>query len=175
MGTTAGILQQRGYDYLGITPDPAQVQRCQAPGRALECVAFEDMPVSGRGFDAIVFQESAQYIRASQLLPKASALLKPGGQVIVLDELPAHTLRALPGMIGLHGFSIEESLDLTENALPSLQYLVQAIARHLKQLVTELPISPEQAESMLDFLRQRLAFYASGECTYSLVRLRIAG
>src|SRR5215813_7215082 len=88
LGTTIARLATLGYDVEGISPDEGQVsiarERLGGHGR-LQAVSFESFE-SPRRYDAIVFQESSQYIDTATLFRKCRSLAGPGADVVVLDE-----------------------------------------------------------------------------------------
>jgi SAM-dependent methyltransferase len=172
LGTTAGILQKKGYGYVGITPDQSQIDLCAADGRELRCIKFEDMTRNGSGYDVIIFQESAQYIWVEDILRKAAEILEPGGIVVIADEVPASLIRQIEELTPRHGLSVEETIDLTPRVMPSFRYLLRILKKHFEELVAELKLDRTAAEGMVNYLDDRLAEYERGDYTYSLIKLR---
>ncbi|MGZ5476641.1 MAG: SAM-dependent methyltransferase, partial [Thermoanaerobaculia bacterium] len=65
LGTTLARLTRAGYDATGITPDARQIAVLRArygDELQVEEIAFENL--ASRPFDAVMFQESSQYIEA---------------------------------------------------------------------------------------------------------------
>lgn len=172
LGTTAGILQDKGYGYVGITPDQSQIDLCSKEGRELRCIKFEDMKRNGSGWNVIIFQESAQYIHVEDILRKASEILEPGGIVVITDEVPASLIRQIEELTPKHGLAVEETIDLTPRAMPSFRYLLRILKKHFEELVSELKLDRKAAEGMVKYLDDRVAEYERGDYTYSLIKLR---
>jgi len=171
LGTTAGILQSKGYSYVGITPDQSQIDLCAVEGRELRCVKFEDVARDEAGFDVIIFQESAQYIEVDDILKKAAEILTPGGIVVIADEVPADLVRGLSDRTPAYGLKVDETIDLTPRAMPSFRYLLGILKKHFDRLVDELKLDRANAERMIRHLDRRIDAYEAGDYTYSLIRL----
>ncbi|OGA44230.1 MAG: hypothetical protein A3G25_17120 [Betaproteobacteria bacterium RIFCSPLOWO2_12_FULL_63_13] len=186
-GTTLARLIAAGYAATGITPDPAQLECVQARhGNALRamCAQLENFSDSPGHWEALLFQESAQYIEPLALFDQASRLLTEDGEIIVLDEFalrrtaPGHEhLHLLPHFIALaarFGFAVTEQLDLTREAAPTLDYLLRVLPRHAAALQRDLGVTAD-ALAALDSanaaLRER---YREGRCGYFLLKLRRA-
>ncbi|MES2625977.1 MAG: methyltransferase domain-containing protein [Pseudomonadota bacterium] len=189
-GTTLGILVRAGYRVTGISPDAAQVELARQgladisppPEFKLESVGFENYSGSPGAFDLILLQESFQYVNSQQLFTRAHELLVAHGRVLILDEFigPSHTdyaihLPQLSSTLALAeecGFVIEEQLDLSKQAAPTVDYLLEKIAHHREALLTELSVSEEQLHGLNAALQQYKAAYADGSCRYVLLQLR---
>ncbi len=172
LGTTASLLESKGYGYTGITPDAAQIEYCSKEGRDLRCVKFQDLDRDEKGYDVIVFQESAQYIDYEDILRKSAELLEDGGEVVIADEIPAELIAKLEEVTPKHGLEIEEVLDVTERAMPSFRYLLGLLKKYFDRLVEELSLDRHEAERMIKHLERRIVAYEKGEFTYSIIHLR---
>lgn len=97
-GLTFSRLQEAGYEVLGITPDAAQP--LAGPNGRLQCVAYEALDIPTASVDVVVCRESAQEVDLLTLFERAARWLRPGGQLLILDEgaLP----RVAPGAESLH-------------------------------------------------------------------------
>jgi cyclopropane fatty-acyl-phospholipid synthase-like methyltransferase len=183
LGTTMARLLGDGYSVLGITPDDKQIAMVKAAHGAdfpALCTSFELYDGCGP-FDAIVFQESSQYIDSEALFERARSLLSPSGSVIVLDEFalkPVHTpgsLRSLEGFLSAaehHGFVLREEVDLSAKAAPTIDYFMQRIPRYREALISELGLTNEQVEELLTSGRQYRERYAAGVYGYRLLSFR---
>lgn len=189
-GTTLGALVRAGYRVTGISPDAAQVELARKgladispmPEVRLENVGFENYTGEPGTFDLVLLQESFQYLNSRQLFSRAHELLMPRGRVLILDEFmdaPSHAydihlpqLGSIRALAEECGFAIEEELDLSTQAAPTVDYLLEKIAAHQKALLAELPVSEEQLRGLDAALRQYKAAYADSSCRYVLLDLR---
>lgn len=99
-GETAKRLLAAGHQVEIVVPSAYLAGRCRvnAPGAVVHECRFEDLTSAG-GFDICLFSESFQYIGLDDGVPRALALLAPGGQVIIADcfRSDAYKSRAVHG------------------------------------------------------------------------------
>jgi len=184
LGTTLAKLLARGYDAIGINPDAKQIAMAQVP---IVCARFEDLEPST--FDAIVFQESSQYIDANALFAKAREMTS---HVIVFDEFAMHVApppsaeRAAGGggatllhsydafveAARTNGFAIAEDLDVSQRATPSIDYFQPRFERYRKSLIADLGVTNEQIDALIQSGVENRARYASGAYTYRVMQFR---
>jgi hypothetical protein len=159
LGTTLDRLTRAGYDATGITPDDKQVamvrERFDDSVRAF-CAPFETF-ADDAPFDAIVFQESAQYIDSHALFANARKLAP---RVIVLDEfaleeveIPGASLHWLARFIAAaeeHGFAKTEELDLSAQAAPTIEYFTKRLPGYAEALKRDLGITDAQLQHLVD-------------------------
>ncbi len=172
LGTSAQYLVKHGFDYTGITPDNHQILYAyQRYGRGAAFVnhAFEQHTCM-QAYDAILFQESAQYIQAQTLLQRSGQLLNPTGEVIIMDEIPQLLLDNLEQSLTNFGFKLTEQQDLTQRAAPSITYLCDVISSKATEVCRDLNIPARNLEGLLQSLRAREAAYANGSYRYQLIR-----
>ena len=186
-GTTLARLVEAGYSATGITPDQAQVERARAQhGSTLPaaCARFEDFNDSPGNWDALLFQESAQYIEPLALFERASRLLTAEGEIVVMDEFALR--RSAPGREDLHllqhftalaarfGFAVTEQLDLTSEAVPTLDYLLRVLPRRAAELERDLGLSADTLAALDAAHTAQRERYGDGRCGYFLLKLRRA-
>lgn len=178
IGTTLALLRGRGYDVLGITPDESQINFMRirhGTDFPVRQVRFEDMDTPPGTLDCILFQESSQYIALEQVFSGAARLLRPGGRLILCDEVllgepepseylhsHAHLKSAAAGL----GFSLVEERNLSSQAAPTTDFLLAATARHREDLLRLFDISTEQLDALDESNRQYRRKYASGKYGY---------
>jgi SAM-dependent methyltransferase len=173
LGTTLARLTALGYDVLGITPDEKQIALLD-PSLNAQCVAFENLETT-KPFDAVLFQESSQYIASEPLFAKAAAITR---HVIVLDEFTIGdegTLHRLDEFIAAaagHGFVKCEELDLTSQAMPTIGYVDSLIAKHHQSLVADLGVSEEQLSQLTGGGDRYADAYRRGVYGYRLLQFR---
>lgn len=96
-GETARRLLSLGHEVEIVVPSALLAERCRenAPGARLHEMRFQDFEGS-QPFDVCLFSESFQYIPLAEGLPHASALLRPGGHVILADCFRSETFPGSP-------------------------------------------------------------------------------
>jgi hypothetical protein len=184
LGTTLKSLRSGGYAVTGITPDAAQIAyACHRHGQTLPavCSAYETFDSDVGSWQTILFQESGQYIDDIDLFSQADRLLGPSGEIVIMDEFLLR--RDKPGSERLHylehflrlaerfGFTVSVRLDLSEQAAPTLTWLLKAVNRHAETLKAELGISETQIADLNHSNRDYQDKYASGHYGYYLLRL----
>jgi SAM-dependent methyltransferase len=179
LGTTLARLIRHGYAAEGIAPDAQQIAMARSRhGATLPAhrASFESFD-SGRTYDVVVFQESAQYIPAETLLARAAALTS---RVIVLDELALHpidTPGALPSLAAFleaaarNGFALVEEIDLTSKASPTIQYFLDRIPSYRERLIEELGLTGQQVDDLISSGQTYLDRYRRGVYGYRLLSL----
>jgi SAM-dependent methyltransferase len=177
LGTTLRRLTSLGYETVGITPDEKQiavVRERHADAVDARCIAFEQFPLPDR-FDAVIFQESSQYIDAQTLFAKARELTS---HVIVLDEFalrPVGELHRYDTFIvaaETHGFAKTEELDLSASAPPSIDYFTTRLPRYRDALISDLGLTGQQVDDLIESGRNYRGLYDSGAYGYRLLQFR---
>ena len=172
LGTTLSRLLSLGYEAEGITPDAQQI--AMAGALPVHCAAFETFD-PGRSYDALVFQESSQYIDSEALFARAAALAP---RVIVLDELALqpleeegalHSLRGFLDAASRHGFAVTEDVDLSTKAAPTMDYFADRIPPYRDRLIADLGITDEQIEHLIENGARYRERYRSGTYGYRLL------
>ena len=186
LGTTLARLTALGYDAEGITPDTAQAaaaaerfgSRIRVHTTPLE--AFEP---PGR-FDVVLFQESSQYIESETLFRKVRSLAAPHATVLVLDEFalaPIDRPQSLPRLDGFlaasagAGFRLQEELDLSDAAAPTVDYFLARIPKHRDAIEAELGVGAAEIDGLLESGAAYRELYRSGAYGYRLLRFRGPG
>jgi cyclopropane fatty-acyl-phospholipid synthase-like methyltransferase len=184
LGETLGRLVRAGYDAEGITPDAAQL--------AIACTRVGDLrihavPLEGfaslRRFDAVLFQESSQYIESQALFRQVRSVISPGGVVLVLDEFALrsvdepgalHRLDLFLEAAASHGFREEERIDLSKSAAPTIDYFLGSIPKLRDTLLSDLSLDPARLDELLESGKGYRERYRNGDYGYLLLRFRSA-
>ena len=185
LGTTLARLSELGYDVEGITPDERQIAAARSRfGDALpmHVASFESFQTARR-YDAIVFQESSQYIDCEALFRRARALAARGARVVVLDEFAIrpvekpgalHRLDHFLASAASLGFRLEEEIDLSRQAAPTIRYFLDRLPRHRAALVADIGVSPQGLDGLIESGAAYSDLYQSGAYGYRLLRFRAA-
>ena len=171
-GSLGRELTDRGYAYQGLCPDPAQValaRQCH-PDLDVQGLAFQDLPLR-EPCDLLLFQESAQYIDLRDILRIAARVVAPGGSIVVADEVPATTLRALMQPGSQDGFKLAAVEDVTSRARGSLDYLIEAVFGHRPRILQAAGLHSHRLTALLHSLEQRRLAYRDGRHRYIIARL----
>jgi SAM-dependent methyltransferase len=182
LGQTLARLVRSGYDAEGITPDAAQLEiaRTRVGDLRIHAVPLEGF-TSARRFDAILFQESSQYIDTDALFDQVRSLIAPGGTLLVLDEF---ALRPIDEPGALHrldvfleaaaalGFRKDEQVDLSAQAAPTMDTFLENIPRLRDTLVSDLALDPRELDALLERGKTYRERYGSREYGYVLLRFR---
>lgn len=183
LATTLSRLQSIGYDVEGITPDEKQIAMVRERyGDALRVhgAAFETFE-SGRTYDAIVFQESSQYIDSEALFAKAEGLAP---LVLVLDEfamVPLDTPGALRTHASFieaatrHSFEVVEDLDLSKMAPPTVRYFIKRLPAHRQRLIEDLGLTSDQVDELIVSGESYVKRYEEGVYAYRMIRCEARG
>ncbi len=184
LGTTLARLRASGYAAIGITPDGAQVQAAlERHGGAvsIEAARLEDFDHDTGQWQALLFQESAQYIRPVTIFDAADRLLHDGpSTMVVMDEFALdrrddthhglHALGAFCALAARRGWMLTKRVDLSQQVRPTLAYLLRGIAEFGPRLAADLHIAPEQLASLDASLRRYQRLYEEGVYGYALLR-----
>jgi SAM-dependent methyltransferase len=180
LGTTLRRLTAMGYDAHGITPDARQIAMArERHGDALPvtCVAFENYPLPDH-FDAVLFQESSQYIDSQALFARARELTR---HVIVLDEFALqpldhpgalHAYDAFLDAARAHEFTLSEEIDLSAKAPQSVEYFMTRLPRYRDLLIRDLGLTSQQVDDLLESGRTYRELYRRGAYGYRLLVFR---
>jgi cyclopropane fatty-acyl-phospholipid synthase-like methyltransferase len=194
LGTLLHRLIAMGYEAEGLTPDEQLATLSRA---RVTCARFEDLEhrhsaaaVAGQ-FDAVIFQESSQYIDSQTLWRIASRLTR---RVIVLDEFllqpdaaaraPAsadtdththtHSIHALADFVSCAadaGFRVLEERDLSAQAAPTVDYFLTRIPRHHDTLTRDLGVTDHQLAELIASGTRYRELYRTGVYGYRLLDL----
>ena len=180
LGTTLSRLAAMGFDAEGLTPDA--VQAAAAKARHGESLRVHAAPLESfeteKRYDAIFFQESSQYIEAGALFRKVRTLAAPGARVVVLDEFALtpvdkpgalHRLDRFLEAASAEAFALKEDLDVSRQALPTIDWFLERIPRHRESLSRGLAVTAEQIDRLVASGRDYRALYASGDYGYRLL------
>lgn len=178
LGTTLARLRAQGYQASGITPDAAQIAYARSRhGEQLPiaCARLEDYAEGSGQWDALLFQESAQYVNPVDLFESAGRLLGENGRIIIMDEFALqragnlHYLEYFLRLAERAGFALETRIDLSALAQPTLDWLLAAVQKHESTLRAELGVSLDTLAALETSNRTYLQKYAQQEFGYFLL------
>jgi SAM-dependent methyltransferase len=183
VGTLLSRLTALGYDAEGLAPDPKQL----AYARRRVGDGLRAYPVSLEGFeaaapyDAIVFQESSQYVDTEALFAKAQRFVAPRGALIIADEFalrevdapaPLHGLDHFLAVAKRDGFELVEELDVSEKARPTVDWFLERIARHRASLEQEVGLDGDAVDALIKSGETYRELYRTGGYGYRLLTFR---
>ena len=184
LGTTLARLRAMGYDACGITPDMAQIQAArERHGDTLPVVPsrLEDFDRDAGQWQALLFQESAQYIPPVALFEAADRLLHDGpSTIVVTDEFALdrredahqglHALGAFCALAVRRGWTLTKRVDLSQQVRPTLDYLLRGISDSGDRLAAGLGLTRERISGLAESLRRYQQLYEEGVFGYALLR-----
>jgi len=183
LGTTLARLVSLGYDAEGITPDSIQAEAARE--RFGEALRVHTAPLetfeAQAPFEIVIFQESSQYIDCETLFQRVRNLSAPGATVVVLDEFALAEIdrpQSLPRLDRFLAaaarafFVLQEELDLTGPAAPTVDYFLERIPRHRAAIESELAVTPAQLDGLLESGAAYRDLYRTGVYGYRLLRFR---
>jgi SAM-dependent methyltransferase len=168
LGTTVARLTAVGYEAEGITADAPQA--AFAHNLRIRLARFEDF-ASDRPYDALIFQESSQYIDSETLFARARDLTT---RVVVLDEFGTGTLHSLDKFLeaaSTHGFRVTEEIDVSEKAMPTIDYFRARLPSFRERLIADLGVTGQQINDLIRSGEEYRSNYANGTYVYRLLRL----
>jgi hypothetical protein len=134
---------------------------------------FEDF-TDARPYDAILFQESSQYIDAKNLFERAGLL---AARVVVLDEFalrpiegPLHQLDGFLAAAQQYGFGLTYQKDVSQQAAPTIDYFVQRLPRFRNALTADLGLSAQQVDDLIESGDRYRELYRTGAYAYRMLR-----
>ncbi|SEH08433.1 SAM-dependent methyltransferase [Candidatus Venteria ishoeyi] len=181
LGTLQKILRKKGYQVQGMTPDKAQYDiALNHIGEQVDIyhLRFEDF-TSDTLFDAIISQESSQYIDIVELLPKVNALLKIGGRFILIDEVSLQPQQA--GAIPLHNpahlryfaqcmnFKVHFEEDLSLSAQYTMEYLQTKLEKYRDSILSLIDNNEAQLQALEKVTRHYIESYRNQSYGYRLM------
>lgn len=184
LGTTLARLRAAGYAAIGITPDGAQIQAAHERhdgAVSIEAARLEDFAHDAGRWQALLFQESAQYISPVSIFDAADRLLHDGpSTLVVMDEFALdrrddthhglHSLGAFCALAARRGWTVAKRVDLSQQVRPTLDYLLQGLADFGPRIAGDLKLPPGQLAELAAALRRYRQLYAEGVYGYALLR-----
>ena len=183
LGTTLARLAALGYDAEGITPDATQA--AAARERFGDRIRVHTTPLetfdAPEPFDIVIFQESSQYIECETLFRRVRSLSSPNAAVVVLDEFALTAIdrpQSLPRIdrflaaAARAGFLLQEELDLSVSAAPTVDYFLDRIPRHRAAIESELAVTAAELDGLLESGAAYRDLYRTGAYGYRLLRFR---
>ena len=165
-GAMAGRLHSLGYEVEMLTPSEVQVGLArEALGDTVKVhlSRLEEFSTD-RKFDVCLFSESFQYMPMSVSLPKAKAMLKPGGRVVIADCFRSENYRGDRQIGGGHrfsnlpmraeevGFRITSDEDVTAMAAGTILLDQRVYQEVISPIVSDLGTSVRSRSAVLHWL-----------------------
>jgi cyclopropane fatty-acyl-phospholipid synthase-like methyltransferase len=137
IGDVALSLARKGFEVTAISPDENHGKFIEDPNKTLikfHNVKFEDLDLEER-FDLIIMIESHNYIDADEGFAQCRRYLNPGGSVLVSGMFRQNNAKVFEvcnierdfiEKANYSGLLLTESIDITENVLPTLELAYQS-------------------------------------------------
>ena len=187
-GALARALGAQGYRVVALTNTPEELHHVTSVCRDGEvgdvrfyCTEFSQWQTSER-FDVMVLEQSAQYLDPVLLLTRARELLRPGGQLLIVDEFLLDDQRRAPEPRPLlaHflqlaercGMVLEKQLQLGGEVAPGLEVFQQLLHKHGHALAAALQIDAATIAGLSAALATMHEKFVEGRLGYVLLDLR---
>lgn len=187
-GALARSLGAQGYRVVALTNTPEELHHVMSVGDDGEagdvrfyCTEFSQWQTSER-FDVMVLEQSAQYLDPVLLLTRARELLRPGGQLLIVDEFLLDDQRRAPEPRPLlaHflqlaercGIVLEKQLQLGGEVAPGLEMFQQLLHKHGHALADALQMNATTIEALSAALAVMHEKFVKGRLGYALLDLR---
>lgn len=171
-GATAEILQQRGFEVEGLSPDASHGERfVEATAGRFHHSRFEDF-LPDRRYDLVLMSESSQYVPLDGLFGLVEAAVAPGGCLLLSDYFvldkdgsylarSGHRLADFELAAEASSLIVDHQEDITEAVAPTLDLACALIERYLVPsarlaLVRGAQKKPLLTRAVARFLRKRL-------------------
>jgi len=146
-GHLSSLLREKGYTVQAISPSPELTRLARerlGPDFLIHPTTFEAFQ-TGETFDLVMFSESFQYIPYTESLPKAHALLNPGGRVLICDFFRlagtgssalkgGHDLARFDAYLAEQPFKVLNDEDITAQTAPNLQLMDELLSDYAKPI-----------------------------------------
>lgn len=176
LGTTQKLLLDNGYQSVGITPDMHQISIAQQRlgGRGNLVCEFLEKYERQKGFDVILFQESAQYIKLPELVDKTNQLSGSNGRIIIIDEVclrpdlssNLHHPQRLIEAFEKVDINLVTQEDLSALAKPTMNYIQDKLQCFHSEILEVLEQDKEKMAHLKDATQQYIEKYDSGDYGY---------
>lgn len=183
-GALAVQLGASGYDVTALTQLQEEYRAVRSDVTAGVAFRLEELKdfVPQEPFDVVLLQHSAQYLDPLQMLARANACLKEGGQLLIADEfllddstrkpqsrpLLANFLRLAQRC----GFTAERQRDMGRQVAPGLLEFTQLIEKHAIVLCEQLQIGIDQLAQLQAQLTEMAGQFQHARMGYTLLDLR---
>ena len=179
LGVTHQKLINKGFICTGITPDAAQIDIVNEKIENVDliCTRFEDYSPENKLYNILLFQESSQSIQDKNLFEKAYQLLDENGQILILDEFSIgtgnlHKIGKFQSMAKESGFDVIECLDLSSQAEPTEDYILNNLRKYKTELCQTLQLKESMIDYLLDAVKEHKVGYAKNERGYFFLKLK---
>ncbi len=187
-GALARSLGALGYRVVALSSTSEELRHVTSVSRdggagdvQFYCTEFNQWD-AGECFDIMVLEQSAQYLDPIALLTRARKLLRPGGQLLILDEfLLDDQRRALePRPLLAHflqlaercGMVLETQLQLGDQVAPGLKIFQKLLKKHRLALAAALQIDMATIDALSTTLDTQHEKFVEGRLGYTLLDLR---
>jgi len=186
VGGNARKLKEKGYDVVGLAPDPYQQKLFkERTGGSIPFIlsTFEDYK-SDKKYDMVFMSESVQYIPFDKAFAKAKEVLKDGGHILSSDyyrlensrgvkekHLPSFYLEDYLKKAEKFGFEKLKEEDISKNVLPTLYYGNMVFGSYIKPTLKAILLALEVHIPIVDkLMRLFFRFKVKGERIEDIIK-----
>lgn len=187
-GTLARALGALGYRVVALSNTPEELRHVTSVSRdgAMGDVQFHGTEFnrwqSAERFDILVLEQSAQYLDPLALFTRARELLRPGGQLLIVDEFllddPRRAPESRPLLVHFLqlaercGMILERQLQLGNEVSPGLKLFKELLQKHRATLGAVLEIDESTIDTLSAALDSQHEKFVDGRLGYALLDLR---
>jgi len=188
LGLSAHVLSARGFDVTAIAPSPElieyAVQKYGTDGatfRVLDYFADDASVFEAESYDALLFQESLQYLHPlHEAVKKARRLLKEKGMILIGDEVcydqtigsetAVHMARDIYAALSESGFRIIGNHKLGKRVIETCRVAVERLTERFDDLLSVLedPDAEAGLRLLLEGWKKQKSWHESGRFGYEI-------
>jgi len=176
------LLAAKGYKVSDLASEAHGVsdESRNEPGQPFLCQRLLNLTLNAGHWDLLLFLESSREMEALDLFEKASALLKPQGHILFMDEFsgrrteiapdPLHHKGYFLALAERFGFNCVAEQDYTDTAKQTLNVLLDVWHKAVDQLSS----TEKNAQNLLASLQEKADIaqkFSQGRCGYFLLHL----
>lgn len=172
----------RGADYDVHSISPVVEQGRYSEGVLAPFCRLEDFDSNAGKWRTLLFHQGTRYTDCIDLFERAAYLLADDGEILIMDEFALvrdrdelkcfHYLDHFLRLAKRFGFDCVTSLDLSVQAAPTLDWLIERCRKHSVILERELSVGEVQLVDIEESCLAHRKRYAERQCGYFLLRLR---
>ncbi len=182
-GAIQKTLFELGYQVHNINTDnPYSQNNTQEKNSLISCNNLENLVDKPESYDLILLHESAQTIDPLIIFNQALDLLKPNGCLLIVGEFSLkhteptreslHLLNDIFTLAERFNFTLTEYSNLSQQALPTLEYLLTITNKHQQQIIHDLSLTKDQFDLLNQSYIKHQEKYFTDHYGYALLHFQ---